>query len=68
MATYDQIETYVNDQFGFKPKSCWIAHVKEMSGLLVRRAWNRTSAKRRVPCPPDRSEPIKEALRYFGML
>ena len=32
MATYSQIQAYVTDQFGFKPKSCWIAHVKEIVG------------------------------------
>lgn len=68
MATYSQIQAYVRDQFGFTPKSCWIAHVKEILGLPVRKAWNRTSNERNEPCPPDKVEAIREAFRIFGMI
>jgi hypothetical protein len=68
MATYKQIQDWVKKEYGFDPKTCWIAHVKELSGLPVRRAWNRRGAKRENPCPPEKVESIREALRHFGMI
>lgn len=41
MATYKQIQTWVKQQYGFTPETCWIAHVKELMGLSVRSAPNR---------------------------
>jgi hypothetical protein len=29
MATYKQIQEYVKAEYGYQPKSCWIADVKE---------------------------------------
>lgn len=67
MATYKEIQDYVDQKYGFEPKTCWIAHVKELSGLPVRKAWNR-EGERNNPCPPGKVERIKEAFRYFGMI
>jgi hypothetical protein len=67
MATYHQIQKYVRQKNGFMPKTCWIAHVKEVCCLLARRAHNRKGPKRAQPCPPDRVDAIKDALRHFGM-
>jgi hypothetical protein len=41
MATIEEIQDYVRTRYGFVPKSCWIADVKEQNGLPVRPAWNR---------------------------
>lgn len=68
MTTYKQIQAYVRERYGFQPKTCWIAHVKEMHGLPVRRAWNRQGPGRQVPCPAEKVEPIREALRHFRMI
>jgi len=68
MATYKQIQDWVKKEFGFVPKTCWIAHVKELSGLPVRQAWNRRGVKREKPCPLDKVEPIRDAFQYFGMI
>ena len=68
MATYNEIQAYVKAQHGFVPKTCWIAHVKEIAGLEVEPAWNRRSKKRQVPCPPDKVKPITAALRHFKMI
>jgi hypothetical protein len=38
MATYKDIQKYVKQRFGFEPKTCWIAHVKELNGLPTRSA------------------------------
>jgi len=32
-ATYSEIQQYVKSKYGKVVKTCWIAHVKELSGL-----------------------------------
>lgn len=68
MATYRQIQQYVKERFGFVPKHCWIADVKEQAELSVRRAWNRAGDERLNPCPPDKVEAILNAFRHFRMI
>ena len=68
MATYKQIQDWVKQQCGFIPKTCWIAHVKYMSGMPMRKAPNRQGPERVEPCPPEKVEPIRSALRHFGMI
>ena len=66
-ATYAEIKECVKRQFGFVPKSSWIAHVKELNGLRVGR--NRPHARvRQVPCPPDKREPIEQSMRRLGVI
>ena len=40
MATYRQIQAWVQDQYRWKPETCWIAHCKELAGLDRRDALN----------------------------
>jgi len=68
MATYLQIQSWVKQNYGFVPKSCWIAHVKELSGLPIQKAPNRKGTTRMYPCPPNKIEPIRSALRNFKMI
>ena len=68
MATYMQIQAWVKRRYGFTPKTCWIAHAKELSGLPVRRAWNRHGSSRAEPCPPEKKGQILNALRHFKMI
>jgi len=68
MATYKEIQTYVKKQFGFVPKTCWIAHVKYLSGLPMQKAPNRQGEDRLESCPDDRIEAIRAALRHFGII
>jgi hypothetical protein len=68
MATYKQIQEWVKQQYEFVPKTCWIAHVKHMSGLPMRKAPNRQGVERVEPCPPEKMESIRSALRHFGMI
>jgi len=69
MATYPQITKWVAANYGYKPKSCWIAHVKFECGLPVRQAPNRHDASRReVECPEAKKPNIKAALRHFKMI
>lgn len=66
--TYREIQEWVHDHHGFRPKTCWIAHCKELCGLPLRKAPNRKSLTRREPCPPDKQAAIKAAFDHFGML
>ena len=69
MATYKQIVDYIKTQYNITVKTCWIAHVKEMSGLNPKQAPNRISPTSRTnPCPDNRIEFIKAAFRYFGIV
>ena len=69
MATYKEIQTYVKEKYGFIPKTCWIAHMKEVCGLSTRNAPNRISPdKREKPCPPEKMKYIKDAFTHFGMI
>jgi hypothetical protein len=67
MATYAAIQSWVHQRHGFAPKTCWIAHGKEMAGVPVRRAWNRGWHERTNPCPPEKLPAIMAAFRHFGM-
>ena len=68
MPTYQQIQAWVKKQHGFVPKTCWIAHCKELQGLERRAAPNRRGAVRIHPCPLDKRPAIVAAFRHFGML
>lgn len=68
MPTYNQIAARVKSQAGFWPKTCWIAHCKELNGLAVRRAPNRRGRERQVPCPADKRGAIEAAFRHFGLI
>ena len=67
MLTYAQIQDDVKQRCGFTPKTCWIAHCKELAGLQPRPAPNRVG-ERKVPCPVDKRESIMRAFRHFGMM
>ena len=68
MATYKEIQVWVKQHYGFVPKTCWIAHVKHLCGLPMRKASNRIGEERVYPCPPEKEEPIRSALRYFRII
>ncbi len=68
IATYQQLQAWVKRYHGFVPKTCWIAHCKELNGLPVRRAPNRRGSGRMVPCPLAKRAAIKAAFRHFGIL
>jgi hypothetical protein len=67
MATYEDIQRWVRKTYGWVPKTCWIAHCKELNGLPRRDAPNREGSQRMVPCPPDKRPAIEAAFRHFGM-
>jgi len=48
MATYKEIQEYVKMNYGYIPKTCWIAHTKEICGLSPKVANNRNDINSRV--------------------
>jgi len=69
MATYKEIQDYVKNTDGFIPKTCWIAHMKEICNIPVKTAYNRYSPdKREKPCPSEKMEAIKNAFIHFKMI
>lgn len=69
MATYKEIQEHVKKNHGYTPKTCWIAHCKELFGLNPRVSLRRNELNERVyPCPEKEQKDIKEAFLFFGML
>ena len=68
MATYKEIVEEVLHKENRWIHTCWIAHVKELSGLRLRLTHNRHDSTRVDPCPPERRAAIEEALQHFGIL
>ena len=66
MATYKQIQGWVQREHGFQPKTCWIAHCKELKGLPLRAACNRRGG-RQERCPKEKQPMVFSALRHFRM-
>jgi len=68
MATYKEIQSWVKKKYGFTPKTCWIADVKEQCGVQMRTAHNRKGNKRLHPCPKNHVTHLKNAFRHFNMI
>ena len=69
MATYRDIQKWVKSTYGYVPKSCWIAHCKELAGLPVKQSHRRyVDGVRQVPCPAEKQDDIFSAFRHFGIL
>lgn len=68
--TYKRIQEYVEQQYGFKVHTAYIAEVKRMCGLDMHKAPNAVEQRKHQyhPCPPEKVEAIKDALRHFGMI
>ena len=67
MATYEQIQNWVKANFGWKGKTCWIAHCKEIEGIPIKPAHNRSTNGRANPCPDNKRGPIFAAFTHFEM-
>jgi len=66
MPTIKQIQNYVKNKYGYLPKSCWIADVKEQMGIEVKIAHNRENEMyRKHPCPKNKIEQLKEAINFL---
>ena len=67
MATYEQIQDEVKRTTGRQPKTCWIAHAKELCGIPVKKS-HRRRGERKYPCPDEMLPPIRDAFKHFRMM
>ncbi|KIS11272.1 RNA methyltransferase [Streptococcus equi subsp. zooepidemicus SzAM60] len=69
-ATYEQIQNYVFEKFGFKVSNLYIAQVKEKYGIKERENYNKSKNEdsKQPICPVEKEEAIKDAFRHFKML
>lgn len=65
MATYIQIQEYVKSNYWYDPKTCWIAHAKELSGIPVQRSHNRIGA-RQYPVPKNKLHSIQKLFDFLA--
>ena len=68
--TYEMIQEYVEQKYGFKVNTVYIAEVKRSLGLTVYDALNATEElqqPRKRP-PKEKAEAITEALKYFEVI
>ena len=68
MATYKEIQRDIKQHGGPSVKTCWIAHVKELNGLFVRKTPNRHGVGRKHPCPINIRPIIEASMIRLGML
>ena len=69
-ASYREINEWIQEQYGFKVSSLYIAQVKDKCGLEKRENYNHAKSEGgKVPkCPPEKEEAIMAAFKYFGLL
>ena len=68
--SYAPIAENVQEKYGFKVHTAYIAEVKRMVGLDMHNAPNAVEQRKHEyhPCPPEKVEAIKDALRHFGLI
>ena len=68
--TYKCIQKYVEEKYGFKVHTAYIAEVKRMCGLDMHKAPNAVAQRKHEyhPCPTEKVEATKDALRHFGVI
>lgn len=69
-ATYDEIQSYVLENYGLKVSRLYIAQVKEECGMAKRANYNlpRTENPKVLHCPEHKKKAIKDAFRHFQMI
>jgi 23S rRNA (uracil1939-C5)-methyltransferase len=69
-ATYSELISYIESEYGLKVSNLYISQVKRKLGMEVGANYNLPkSDKHHIPqCPPDKEEAIIAALKHFNML
>lgn len=68
--TYPAIKRFVNERFGAKVSSLYIAQVKRKYGIDVRDSYNKPKKPDGIVpvCPAEKEKMILEALKSFGLV
>lgn len=69
-ATYEQIQDWVQEKYGFHVTHLNIAQVKRKHGIIERENYNKpkSSDSQQPGCPEKKVKAIEEALRHFQMI
>lgn len=69
-ATYEELQAWVQEKYGFHVTHLNIAQVKRKHGIIERENYNKPKSpdSRQPGCPEDKAKAIEEALRYFQMI
>ena len=69
--TYAKIKEYIQEKYGLKVSSLYIAQVKDKCGLNKERvgnSWKNGETKDAPKCPPEKEEAIKAAFRHYNLI
>ncbi len=69
-ATYEQIQAWVQEKYGFHVSHLNIAQVKRKHGIMERENYNKPKSadSRHTGCPEEKVEAIEAALKHFQMI
>ena len=69
-ATYEEIQDWVQEKYGFHVTHLNIAQVKRKHGIIERENYNKpkSSDSMQPGCPAEKSNAIEEALKHFQMI
>ena len=69
-ATYEEIQNWVQKEYGFKVPTLYIAQIKRKCGLDIRDHYNISKKDDQIipQCPAEKEEAIMAALRHFHMI
>ena len=69
-ATYEQIQEWVQEKYGFHVTHLNIAQVKRKHGIIERENYNKPKSpdSKQPGCPEEKTRAIEEALRYYQMI
>ena len=69
-ATYEQIQAWVQEKYGFHVTHLNIAQVKRKYGIIERENYNKPKSpdSRQPGCPEEKIIAIEEALKHFQMI
>ena len=69
-ATYEQIQNWVQEKYGFHVTHLNIAQVKRKHGIIERENYNKAKStdSKQPGCPDEKTRAIEEALRHYQMI
>jgi 23S rRNA (uracil1939-C5)-methyltransferase len=69
-ATYEEIQEWVQEKYGFHVTHLNIAQVKRKHGIIERENYNKSKSpdSKQPRCPEDKTRAIEAALKHFQMI
>ena len=69
-ATYEEIQAWVQEKYGFHVTHLNIAQVKRKHGIIERENYNKPKSpdSKQPGCPEDKTRAIEAVLKHFQMI